>query len=527
MVSTTWGGLGSIFSNLSSAEADIIYGEPIVRNVPDETLITITANAEGNDKFTFDGAFVNNIMHRKDETDFWVYNDNTKTYTHTFPMTESYNIKLVYSKESTVVFGPNGGTYNNSKQPTVISMSRDHTQCDDNGAIISPEEETKRSKFIGWIASASLKDGYPARTLIDKGIDIHYLSGDGDTNDKYSIRYKYVKDNEYTELTKPVTGAGLTFTAQYAYINGAVARTKERTDSEYTNKSIGGSVHMTVRHMVEDSGYHGEIYETKGVNDQVKNTYAYLRPADEIEFTAAANEGYTFMGWYDEAGNLVAKGTTYAYSAEHRSRILRARFCAVLAFPYLSFIPQEKNPNSSDELFKEGHLKIAEHDLSYVQNNELGGEIYGNTISTAFSAAQYINGLVYNSCIWNIAIPATTNGDNPIYVKTNNPSSISGQPILSDKGNVRHGGGTIYKLKNALSQDYTISFTDNLPTVSGDGAIQFGIVLDNIYAPGATATIELYHSSDAQKPSGTDIREETHASTLDEFKQGYYGEVIE
>ena len=73
-------------------------------------------------------------------------------------------------------------------------------------------------------------------------------------------------------------------------------------------------------------------------------------------------------------------------------------------------------------------------------------------------------------------------------------TSINVAPILSDADTVQVNKGNIYKIQNnnyrTLKLNLRYKFTDEQPDttkISGDAQYSYGLVIDNIYAPGASA----------------------------------------
>ncbi|MGM9937853.1 MAG: hypothetical protein ACI38A_10955, partial [Candidatus Ornithomonoglobus sp.] len=104
-------------------------------------------------------------------------------------------------------------------------------------------------------------------------------------------------------------------------------------------------------------------------------------------------------------------------------------------------------------------------------------------------------------------------------------------PVLKDSDSVAKNSGSIYKV--AQSSETKITLLDTLPTISGTGTAVFGVVIDNIYAPGATATIQLIQKGETVEGSTKDLSgndstsTQTHASSAEEYKSAGSNQYID
>jgi hypothetical protein len=182
-------------------------------------------------------------------------------------------------------------------------------------------------------------------------------------------------------------------------------------------------------------------------------------------------------------------------------------------------------------------------DIAY---GTLGELLYGNTISTGF-IVNTVNetNLSTRYCSWKIDMPL----DKGIYIKDDGTlladAESSGivfedEPLMTDNienedKDIRYNRGSIYRVKSIKDSDMlTLRMTDNLPTVTGTAVISYGLVIDNVYAPGAMAAIDLTDSipEDAdldisEKPNisvtksagGNGLDEIVHADSMEDYEK--------
>ena len=194
---------------------------------------------------------------------------------------------------------------------------------------------------------------------------------------------------------------------------------------------------------------------------------------------ATANSGYKFLGWYDKDGNQLSTDATYSTTTTSATNGVTyyARF-EIVYNPtvenkvYLSFIAESEGtqiPSAFDGR-DAGTGKYAE---GYGLDNK-----YGNTISTGFKYS--LNTMTDVSTIQiTVTVPASA------YVKVGGTGSFTGNgtSILTDSDGVAYNKGSIQQISGATTLTY---YWD----ASGLQAnTTYGFIIDNLYAPGATATI--------------------------------------
>lgn len=194
---------------------------------------------------------------------------------------------------------------------------------------------------------------------------------------------------------------------------------------------------------------------------------------------ATENTGYKFLGWYDANGNQLSTNATYSRTIESAINNVTyyARFEIVYnptvdSNVYLSFIA-ESAQTQIPPAFDGRNAGTGKGANGYGLDNK-----YGNTIATGFKYS--INTMTDVSTIQiTVTVPKTA------YVKVGDKSSFKGNgtPILTDSTGVTYNKGTIQQIDGATTLTYYWDATGLQANTN------YGFIIDNLYAPGATAAI--------------------------------------
>ena len=544
VVKTTTNGSGSVSikedetASLSDAsdsdKISVTHDSPYSNTYTDGTEVDISAEPDSsNAKFL--GAYINGVFYDSSDASKFTKTESGNYTLNPIIMNQSQYVHLIFTEASTVIYDPNGGTYGGKTENTKIVMGKEGSGVFSTHDNSSYDTDGKakwvdgRHRFYGWLfarAKTAENTNTDTSAIITGDHTVNYISNDS-AEDELSVNFNVLGDTTTYSRTVPA-GTGLTFIAQWQYLQEAVALTKGATDAEYKESGTGGSVELNINNGATDQD------STSTVTD--RRLFGLL--SDSVAMTATANAGYTFLGWYTEpnGGKRITTSNIYAYSITEPV-IAYARFSAYTQYPYLSFVSQSTDAIGSSELkntpFSIGsHIKVNDQVVSEfkkkgnISYNHLGNEVYGNTISTGF-VVNTVNtsNLSSQYCTWQIDIPL----DKGIYIK-NKDSILSGnkditladKPLLTDKideGSSIYNQGGIYKVtsvgngKNTL----TLRMTDKLPQVSGAAAISYGLVIDNLYAPGAQAAIVLSGQKPDESEIDLDISDSLHAAGFDDY----------
>lgn len=193
---------------------------------------------------------------------------------------------------------------------------------------------------------------------------------------------------------------------------------------------------------------------------------------------ATANSGYKFLGWYDKDGNQLSTNATYSTKTTSATNGVTyyARFEIVytttVSDVYLSFIA-ESSETQIPSAFDGRNAGTGINANGYGLDNK-----YGNTIATGFKYS-------LNTMTGVSTIQITVTVPDSAYVKVGGTGSFTGNgtSILTDSAGVTYNKGSIQQISGATTLTY---YWD----ASGLQAnTTYGFIIDNLYAPGATATI--------------------------------------
>lgn len=195
--------------------------------------------------------------------------------------------------------------------------------------------------------------------------------------------------------------------------------------------------------------------------------------------TATANSGYKFLGWYDKDGNQLSTNATYSTTTTSATNNVTyyARF-EIVYNPtvenkvYLSFIA-ESEETQIPSAFDGRDAGTGKNSKGYGLDSK-----FGNTISTGFKYS-------LNTMNDVSTIQITVTVPDSAYVKVGGTESFTGNgtSILTDSAGVIHNKGSIQQISGATTLTYYWDATGLQANTT------YGFIIDNLYAPGATATI--------------------------------------
>lgn len=215
-------------------------------------------------------------------------NDRSKVYTVTIRREPKY----------TVSFDTNGGTF--VKSQSII----------EGGLAISPEDPTKEGyTFIGW--------DYLFDTPVTKNITVtaqwnantyiitYDANGGSIANNKQTVTY----DDPYT--LEPVSRTGYTFAGWY---NG---------DTRYYDSIWKTPNDVTLKAKWDINSYRVIVYGGNGGTVHGEGHYDY---ASTATISAQTKLGYTWLGWYDEVGNILSSNQNYSFVIGNHDQIVSAKW---------------------------------------------------------------------------------------------------------------------------------------------------------------------------------------------------------
>lgn len=251
-----------------------------------------------------------------------------------------------------------------------------------------------------------------------------------------------------------------------AYTVKFVAQTKQK-DGTFKTNTVGGTVSVA------------------SVTD-IENATASSK--------ATANTNYKFLGWYDSSGNKLSTSATYSPKITTTNNITYYATFEIVYTPtvdskvYLSFIAESAD-TQIPSAFDGRDAGTKKNAKGYGLDSK-----FGNTISTGFKYS--LNTLTDVS-----TIQITVTVPDSAYVKVGGTGSFTGNgtSILTDSSGVKYNKGSIQKINGAT----TLTYYWDAPGL--EAGKTYGFVIDNLYAPGATATITVNGTGGTQVTSSNGV----------------------
>lgn len=312
------------------------------------------------------------------------------------------------------------------------------------------------------------------------------------TDDKIGTLGRYT----YTDVVGSSISSTATAGSGYKFVGWYDSTGKKVADTMLTNN--GATISYTT---TGNATYYARfettytvkfVAQTKQANGSFKNdntggTVSVASVTDVNGATASsnatANSRYKFIGWYDSSGNQLSTNETYSPKITATNGITYyARFEMVydISTPWLSFIAESENtqiPSVFDGR-NAGTGKNTGEDYGLDSK-------FGNTIATGFKYKIVDTSSNVKTVQINVNVPNTS------YVKVGGTGTLTGNgtPILTDSSGVTYNKGSIQKISGAKVLTYYWDASGLQPNTT------YGFIIDNLYAPGATATITVNGTS--------------------------------
>ena len=312
-------------------------------------------------------------------------------------------------------------------------------------------------------------------------------------------RYEYIDAPGMSISSTATAGTGYKFVGWYDSKGNKVANDKLLNDGATISYTTTGDATYyarfetayTVKFAAQTKQTNG-TFKTDNVGGKVSVASVTDVDGKTASSTATANSGYKFLGWYDKNGNQLSINATYSptITSAINGVTYYARFeiTTMVNGPYLSFIAESEGtqiPSAFDGR-NAGTGKNAE---GYGIDDK-----FGNTIATGF---KYLIGNMTNVS----TIQITVTVPDSAYVKVGGTGNFTGTgtPILTDSDGVTYNKGSIQQISGATTLTY---YWD----ASGLQAnTEYGFIIDNLYAPGATATITVNGKEGEQVTSSNGV----------------------
>ena len=307
----------------------------------------------------------------------WVKSTNTNgdtIYTYYLGnIISATDLHFVFIKNPTVTYDPNGGKpYKIKDKPHESEADNVYSfkpNTDSEGTIVdssfiepytseAAEGQNDGWKFMEWKLMGDIVDGagqleslpLPAEHTIACDYSVNGAAGEK------SAQYFKIYRGKTSELSKEIkrsseTGSilgvtwndsganklyanfhrGLTMVAQWRWRQAFIPQVAQ--GSGYIDSSEGGTVEIISVTNTTDENYNSSYGKNGG-----KSYHAETN--EKVIAKATAKEGYRFIGWYDESGNLLTTNDEYGYVESKESvKTFYARFTGVKQ----TYIRQIKN----------------------------------------------------------------------------------------------------------------------------------------------------------------------------------------
>ena len=320
------------------------------------------------------------------------------------------------------------------------------------------------------------------------------------TDDKIGTlgRYEYIDAPGMPISSTATAGTGYKFVGWYDSTGNKVADTMLINDGATISYTTTGNATYyarfetayTVQFAAQTKQADGS-FKTDTVGGKVS-----VASVTDVDGTAAsskatANSGYKFLGWYDKDGNQLSTNATYSTTTTSATNGVTyyARFEIVYnptveSQVYLSFVAESEG-TQIPSAFDGRNAGTGKNTNDYGLDSG-----FGNTIATGFKYS--LNTMTDVSTIQiTVTVPASA------YVKVGGTGKFTGNgtSILTDSDGVAYNKGSIQQISGATTLTY---YWDATGLQAGT---TYGFIIDNLYAPGATATITVNGTAGKQVTS--------------------------
>lgn len=404
------------------AEIDAPEGDKASSYVPDGATMTLTANIAASDvsSVVFAGVF---YKRNGEAAQFissgdsrWTASDPTsggKQYTMSLTLEKGCDLHFVFIKSPTITYDSNGGdpydcgqstTDQNvySFQPmtgesgtTLIGPYTSHAATKTDGDTANPDW-----RFTGWLMmddSDNTATGNSNMTMIDDTTGEHrvacnysFMTGTtgGAKKQEFVVigREKPIDPNAALPSFKETPGtetvgetsysvkrwstpagaeehykdeaSGLTFIAQWRWRQTYIPKLK--SGSSWVPSNAGGSIVVSTIPTTTSVVTPVTDLEAPVAQEYKDIVQCYFAEQQEtMSVTATAKEGFKFVGWYDEAGNLVTTKPTLGYVVGKGDvNVYEARFVGTVVQRYICQIPDEFRPGNWNDVTDESIAKL-------------------------------------------------------------------------------------------------------------------------------------------------------------------------
>ena len=493
-------------SNKADTNYDASYGANGGKAYFAETDETITAMATAKSGCTFEGWYDadGNLLSTKNTYSYVESKEGVNTYYARF----SGSVTQTYIRQV-----KNGDNWEDTTDDKIGTLGR-YEYIDAPGMPISSTATAGTGyKFVGWYDSTGNK--VSASMLTNNGATLSYTTtGDATYYARFETSYtvkfaaqtkqadgSFKTDNvggtvsvaSVTDVAGTKVSSTASPNADYKFLGWYDASGKQLSTATTYSPAITTTNNVTYyARFAKNSFTVNFVAQTKQADDSYKDdtTGGTVSPASykgventQASSTASPKAGYKFVGWYDKNGTLLSSSAAYVLTLTEAvdGTTYYARFepdyQSTVSGPYLSFVAESEDTPIPDAFA--GRDAGTEKNAGYGRDDK-----FGNTISTGFRfSVANMSGVTTLQIT--ITVPDTS------YVKVGGTGKLSGDgtDILKDSINVSYNQGSIQKISGATTLTY---YWDASGLRAGT---KYGFILDNLYAPNATAVITVNGTS--------------------------------
>ena len=493
-------------SNKTDTNYDASYGANGGKAYFAETDETITAMATAKSGCTFEGWYDadGNLLSTKNTYSYVESKEGVNTYYARF----SGSVTQTYIRQV-----KNGDNWEDTTDDKIGTLGR-YTYTDAPGTSISSTATAGTGyKFVGWYDASGSK--VSDRMLTNNGATLSYTTTGNATyyarfETSYTVKFaaqtkqpdgSFKTDNvggtvsvaSVTDVANAAASSKATANADYKFLGWYDASGKQLSTAATYSPTITTTNNVTYYARFAKNNFTVNfVAQTKQADGSYKDdtTGGTVSPASykgaentQASSTASAKAGYKFAGWYDKNGTPLSSAAAYAFPLTEAvdGTTCYARFepdyQSTVSGPYLSFVAESEDRPIPDA--------FAGRDAGTGINADYGlKDKYGNTISTGFRFS-IANMSGVTTLQITITVPDTS------YVKVGGTGKLSGDgtDILKDSINVSYNQGSIQQISGATTLTY---YWDASGLCAGT---KYGFILDNLYAPNATAVITVNGTS--------------------------------
>ena len=458
---------------------------------------TVTITADPDENYIFTGAIVNGQNVGISNNDGFKPNSDG-TYTYDVTMSQVYNVTLTFAEKGHITYDANGGVLSNNDETT---YSHEFTQIGEELHPI-PTATYEDKEFLGWRLLAANEDGVQEEVyseLIPANHSVRYSTDD--SNAELTISWDDENEYNHSETLSASKDDAVLLLAVYQQTLTVIPMTRYIGEEAYReNDDTGGTVTVT--------------------NKYQSGSSCAITAGDEYTIEVEEKSGFDFDRLYyrDADGknivlNLTGDSSYSAKFSSNRDVTVYAEFNEIPIHAHYAFVPEDDNTPNVPESFVNNP---SDNPVGNYSGN-YGGDEYGNTISTGFFTTRQFSTTTKPSGIWTIQIP-----ENGTYFKIPEGDStdkigtleLDTRKSLKDSNEVTNNRGTIYAVENTGgTNNLKIQvFVGTETEISGEGNVQFGLIIDNLYAPNATAG---FRETDEHESNVIELNENNSIYTSD------------